>query len=127
MHAGSRICLGKLRMSTCEGPVEDCAPPFFDPRTRNARVSRPARVHRGCTTPRLARKVPPRPLCSDIRHGVLLGACRTISFSNCVSLGEIHSCCTYPHSVILKIVTRRLRNCYSCLSNFRYFIYTNFQ
>lgn len=33
MHAESRICLGKLRMSTCEGPAEDRTHhPFFRPR-----------------------------------------------------------------------------------------------
>lgn len=53
MHAGSRICLGKLRMSTCEGPAEDRARlPFVDLATRNGtrRVTGTCvpRVHRPC-------------------------------------------------------------------------------
>lgn len=87
MHAESRICLGKLRMSTCEGPAEDRGrhpPPFFPtPPPETARVGwRCTRVRRGCTYPWNGARCL---LCTDIRHGVLLKLRNNLVFSNCAS------------------------------------------
>ena len=80
MHAGSRICLGKLRMSTCEGRAEDRAKPPFFPCSPSPLISPPEkRGTRGVTghvrveglhTPLHTRKVPPCLLRTYIRHGV---------------------------------------------------------
>lgn len=80
MHAGSRICLGKLRMSTCKGPAEDRVT-LFRSRHQKRHASRRAtatcasgcaegasRVRRPCNRC----KVPPTSFSTRIHHGVLL-------------------------------------------------------
>lgn len=75
MHIGSRICLGKLRMSTCEVLQRTVRHPFPSLGSEAARVGRTTRVRRGvATTPPVSRKVPSRLSCTDIRHGLLLKA-----------------------------------------------------